>query len=151
MAAGKVTAVGSVAGRGCRFLLFANDWSMDPCTPNDLVVGGELNVHLFLISALDGDDFQLHTPATHSSLYPLARRVKLSLLEPADVKRGIHPCRPPQPNYEYVEASFLFSFLRGGDTESTWYVGQKLAYCTGLGWLAWSCRWNDNWQEKPKC
>jgi hypothetical protein len=68
-------------------------------TPNDLVVGGKLNSHLFLTSALDGDDFQLYTATLllpeKSLRHPMARRrVKLRLLEPAEVKRGVHPCRP---------------------------------------------------------
>jgi hypothetical protein len=28
----------------------------------------------------------------------------------------------------------LSSFLRWGETESTWYIGHCLAYCTNLGW-----------------
>jgi hypothetical protein len=70
-------------------------------------------------------------------------------------KRLMHiPIRPHSYcNERRVGGSvFLFSFLRWGETESTWYVGHYFAYCTSPGWWwgVWSSRWKENWQGKPK-
>jgi hypothetical protein len=43
----------------------------------------------------------------------------------------------------------FFNFVEWGETESTWYVGLYLSYCTSPGWV-WSSRWNQNFRGKPK-
>jgi hypothetical protein len=50
---------------------------------------------------------------------------------------------------------FFFKFLgvEWGETESTWYVGDYLAYCTSPDdrwWWVWSSRWNENYQGRLK-
>jgi hypothetical protein len=55
---------------------------------------------------------------------------------------------------EYLKPNFFnfyfFNFSGWAETESTWYCGHYLAYCTSPGWWVWSSRCNENWQGKPK-
>jgi hypothetical protein len=40
----------------------------------------------------------------------------------------------------------FFSFLGWGDTESTWYVAHKLAYCTSPGWYMMNVEKSVEWE-----
>jgi hypothetical protein len=46
----------------------------------------------------------------------------------------------------------IFSFFSWGATESTWYCGHCLVYCTSHRWWRWLWNngWNANCQGKPK-
>jgi hypothetical protein len=46
----------------------------------------------------------------------------------------------------FVGSSFFFSFLEWGETESTWYVGHCLAYCTSSGWQMMSMEQSVEWE-----
>jgi hypothetical protein len=54
--------------------------------------------------------------------------------------------------YIVISDCSFFSFFGWGETESTWYVGHYLAYCTSPGWWwwwVWSSRWNE-WVGEPE-
>jgi hypothetical protein len=43
---------------------------------------------------------------------------------------------------------FYFLFFSWGETESTWYSGYCLAYCTSARWeRSWSNPWIEDWQR----
>jgi hypothetical protein len=60
-----------------------------------------------------------------------------NLLLPNIVQRLIRLLTQPEDAYKLGWLSvenFFFSFIGSGETESTWYVGHYLAYCTSPGW-----------------